>query len=114
MKSVMQNGMPTMVQSYELRSQTGFFGMVQVVLGPIDIGGGFGQTSIASLDADKTPAAMMGISHLKTQTGFFGAVVYHLTENLHADIDFIQGGYKWTNGESQKLNMINGGVTVTF
>jgi hypothetical protein len=114
MKSVVQNGMPTMVQSFELRSQSGFFGIAQLVLGQFDIGGGFGQTSIASLDADKTPMAMMAVSHLKTQTGFFGAVVYHLTENLHLDIDYFNGGYKWTNDESQGLQLINGGVTVAF
>jgi hypothetical protein len=123
MKTIISNGMPLMVPSFALRNQLGFFGMAQVVLGPVDIGGGFGQTSIASLDADKLPTIdtnadtipdAAGISHLKTQTGYFAAIVYHLSENLHADIDFINGAYKWTNGESQKLNVINGGLTMTF
>ena len=56
----------------------------------------------------------MTVSHLKTQTGLFGAVVYHINESLHLDIDYINGGYKWAKGESQKLNVLNGGVTVTF
>jgi hypothetical protein len=99
-------------QTYELRTQQGYVGMVQIALGPFDVGGGAGQTQNGQVDADK--AAAMLISTLKTQTGFFGAVVYHINENLHLDVDYMNGTFRWTNGESQSLNMFNGGVTVTF
>lgn len=98
--------------TYEIRDTRGFVGMVQLVLGPVDVGAGFGQTQIDQVAADK--AAAMMVSTLESQTGISAAVVYHLNESMHFGLDFINGKYAWTNGESQALNVFNGGVTVTF
>ncbi|HKY38735.1 MAG TPA: hypothetical protein VJN18_22485 [Polyangiaceae bacterium] len=108
------DGTPGMLveRSYELRTTRGFVGMVQVVLGPIDVGGGAGQTVVLQADVDKMNAAT--VSTLKSQTGIFAAAVYHANESVHLGVDFITGTYNWYNGESQRLNMLNGGVTVTF
>jgi hypothetical protein len=109
-----ETGMPStsMVKTYELRNTRGFVGMVQLALGKVDIGAGAGQTVVLQVDADKANAAM--VSTLKTQTAVTAAVVYHLNESFHLDLDFINGAYKWYNGESEKLNLLNAGVTVTF
>jgi hypothetical protein len=29
-------------------------------------------------------------------------------------VDFITGAYRWYNGESERLNLLNAGATVTF
>lgn len=102
----------SMVRSYELRNTRGFVGMVQVALGPVDVSAGAGQTVVLQVDADKANAAM--VSTLKSQTAITAAVVYHMNESLHLDLDFINGAYKWYNGESEKLNVLNAGATVTF
>lgn len=107
-------GMATtqMVHSYELRNTRGFVGMVQVALGPVDLNAGAGQTVVLQVDADKANALM--VSTLKTQTAVTAAIVYHVNESLHLDVDFITGAYRWYNTESERLNMLNGGATVTF
>jgi hypothetical protein len=102
----------SMEKTNEFRSQRGFVGMAQVVLGQFDLGAGVGQTQILLLPEDRAVATTLSV--LKTQTGIFGAIVYHLNENFHFDVDFINGGYRWYGGESQKLNVINAGATVTF
>jgi len=101
-----------MEMSHDLRNTRGFVGMVQVVLGPVDINAGAGQTVVLQADSDKANAAK--VSTLKSQTAVTAAVVYHMNESFHLDLDFINGAYKWYNGESESLNMLNGGVTVTF
>ncbi len=105
-------GMVTMASTYEFRPTSGFMGILQLVLGPVDIGGGIGLTTISQLAADKTAAATL--STLKSQTGITAEATYHVNESLHLGLDFFNGAYKWTGGETQKLNVINGGVTVTF
>jgi hypothetical protein len=107
-------GMTTMSQDYEFRMQRGFMGILQLVLGPVDVGGGFGQTTNSQLAADKTPVAVATYTTLTTQTGITAEAVYHLNDNLHLDLDYFNGGYKWSNGEKQKVNVVSGGVTVTF
>jgi hypothetical protein len=102
----------TMERDYQLRNTRGFVGMVQVALGPVDISGGAGQTVVLQVDADKANAIM--VSTLKSQTAITAAVVYHMNESFHLDLDFINGAYKWYNGESEKLNLVNAGATVTF
>jgi hypothetical protein len=101
-----------MEKTNEIRNQRGFFGMAQVVFGPVDVQAGVGQTTNLLLPADKAAAKL--ISVLKTQTGIFAGVVYHLNESFHLDVDFMNGAYRWYNGESQKLNVVNAGATVTF
>lgn len=102
----------TMERDYQLRNTRGFVGMVQLALGSVDISAGAGQTVVLQVDADKANAAM--VSTLKSQTAITAAIVYHLNESFHLDLDFINGGYRWYNGESEKLNLLNAGVTVTF
>lgn len=106
------DGSITMVASNQVRNQRGLVGIVQVVLGAVDLHAGAGQTVVLLLPEDETAATM--ISVLKSQTGITGGVVYHLNENLHLDVDFIRGTYRWYGSESQSLNVLNAGATVTF
>lgn len=103
-----------MAQTYEFRTQRGFMGLVQLVLGPCDIGGGFGQTANLLLDVDKTPAAIAANSVVTSQTGITAQAVYHFAESFHFDVDYFNGTYKWSNGEKQQVSALNGGVTMTF
>jgi predicted porin len=105
-------GTVTMTKDFQIRNTRGFVGIVQVVLGPVDVSAGVGQTIVLQVPADKAAAAMF--STLKTQTGISAGVVYHLSESLHLDVDFINGAYKWYGGEKQSLNVLNAGVTLTF
>jgi hypothetical protein len=101
-----------MEKTNEIRSQRGFVGMVQVVLGPVDVNAGVGQTQNLLLPEDKAASALVSV--LKTQTAISAGVVYHMNESFHLDLDFINGAYRWYNGESQKLNVVNVGTTLTF
>jgi Gram-negative porin len=102
------DGSPTI---NELRTFTGYSGLLQVALGQVDLGVGYGQTTVSQTDADK---ADTNDSVIKSQKGITAAVVYHATENLHLDLDFFNASFEWRGGEKQKLNFINAGTTFTF
>ena len=112
MRAVTSGGTTTMVPSKEIRKQRGFMGVVQVVLGPVDLHGAFGQTVMMLLPEDEAASAM--ISVIKSQTGISAGAVYHLNESLHLDLDFMNGAYRWYGGETQGVNVLNAGATVTF
>jgi hypothetical protein len=101
----------------ELRTSRGFFGIGQVVLAKFDVNLGFGQTKVVPLADDLVANAMTGYptySLIYTQTGYFGAVVYHAADWLHFDADFMYADFKWTAGDRQKISFINAGTTVTW
>ncbi len=100
------------VKSNQVRNQRGFVGIAQVVLGPVDIHAGVGQTVLLLLPEDE--AAIGAISVIKSQLGMSTGVVYHLTDSLHLDVDFMRGQYRWYGGEQQTVSVINSGATVTF
>jgi hypothetical protein len=104
----MGNPTPT---TNELRSFRGFSALAMVALGQVDLGAGFGQTQVLRTDDDKPDTAD---SLIKTQTGISATIVYHATEALHLDLDFINTAFAWYGGEKQKVNFVNAGVTVTF
>jgi hypothetical protein len=101
-----------MLPSYKIRNQRGFVGILQLVLGPVDLHAAVGQTVMLLLPEDKAGAATLSV--IKSQTGISTGVVYHLNESFHLDLDFINGAYRWYGGEKQSVNVLNGGVTVTF
>jgi hypothetical protein len=51
---------------------------------------------------------------IKTQTGISAGVVYHVNENLHLDVDYLRGMFRWYAGAKQDVNYINAGVTLTW
>jgi hypothetical protein len=94
----------------ELRTFRGYSALIQYALGTVDLDLGFGQTQVLRTTDDKASTD----SIIKQQTAISAAVVYHATENVHLDLDFMNTSFEWYGGEKQKLNFINTGATVTF
>ncbi|HVR61574.1 MAG TPA: porin [Polyangia bacterium] len=101
----------------ELRSSRGFFAIGQFVRWGFDFNVGYGQTKVNPLADDLVANAMTGYptySLIYTQTGYFGAVVYHLADWLHIAVDVMHADFKWTAGDRQQINFYNAGTTVTW
>ena len=101
----------------KFRETDGFFVMGQVVLGPFDLNGGFGQSVIHMTPFDLTAQPDTGRpakSFANTQTGISGAVVYHAQDWLHFDIDVMHADTKWDLGERQQITFYNAGSTITW
>jgi len=96
------------------RTADGFSVFAQYSLPQIDLNAGFGQSRIHLLPQDSLPANAM-VHPIKTQTGIAAAVVYHVNESLHIDLDFLRGMFSWyTGGGEQNINYLNAGVTLTW
>ena len=95
----------------ELRTFDGYSAFEQIVLGPFDFNVNAGISRTYELDSDRVPGANIS---LPQQWAVSGAVVYHATENLHFDLDFIHALATWSLGERQEMNFINSGVIVTW
>ena len=98
--------------TFPLRTADGYSAFAQYAAGPFDINVAFGQSRIHLLESDK--ASDEAVSVIKTQTGISAGLVYHATENLHLDLDFLNGSFAWYKGEKQSVNYINTGVTMTW
>src|SRR5262249_34837606 len=98
------------VPANELRLFSGSSIFGQLALGSVDLNLAFGQTQVKRTVADMTVTDSL----IKSQTGIAAAVVYHMNEGLHFDVDFINTSFAWYGGEKQKVNFINTGVTLTF
>lgn len=95
----------------ELRNFDGYSVFAQYVLGPFDLNLNGGYSRVYELDSDRVPGANIS---LPSQWAISGAVVYHATENLHFDVDYVHALATWTLGERQEMNFINTGVVVTW
>ena len=115
-----------------LRKFAGYYAQAQVVLGKFDVNVGWGMTRVYSLIEDIDPnwcVAAGGTppcagfdpttnqpnrSFLKSQTGYSGVLVYHLTSNLHFAFDYFLSDVKWQQGERQVVQAFNLGSTLTW
>lgn len=102
-----------------LRNTDGFFGMVQLALGKLELNGGYGQTTIhmTAFDLTADPASTSGDppqSWIHTQAAVSAAVVYHVRDWLHFDVDYMHADSKWDLGERQRIHFLNAGTTITW
>jgi hypothetical protein len=106
-----QPGVVAVTQNGQLRFFDGYSAFAQVVTGPVDLNAGWGLSRVFSTAFDRSGG--MNIS-LPSQQAISGGVVWHVTEHLHLDLDFLHGFVTWSLGEHQNFNFLNSGVIVTW
>jgi hypothetical protein len=105
-----------------LRYTSGFFGMLQLVLGKFDLDAGYGKSTIrmTTVDLTGTVDPVTGAqgdptnSVIHTQAAVSAAVVFHARSWLHFAVDDMYADSEWDLGEHQKINFLNLGTTVTW
>jgi hypothetical protein len=101
----------------ELRTFDGYYAQGMLVLGRLDLSAGWGITRVHELSVDLIPDPMTNqvpLSVIRQQAGISAAVVYHLTDFLHADADYFRADCQWWLGERQVVNTFNAGLTLTW
>ena len=94
----------------ELRTFDGYSVFLQYAPGSFDINLAFGQSRAHLLDIDK----VLPDSLIKTQTGISAGFVYHVSKNLHLDVDYLRAMFRWYQGDKQDVNFINAGATIDW
>lgn len=104
----------------ELRSFDGAYVQTQLQLSKFDFNVGWGITRLHQLTADIDPKYFIDgqnyptTSYLKSQMGISAVVVYHITPNFHAALDYFRSDQRWWQGEKQILSAYNAGMTLTW
>jgi hypothetical protein len=99
----------------EFRLMDGYSAFAQYAQGTFDVNLGYGISRVHLLAADKVAeTAQHNESVLKNQQGIAAAFVYHATENIHLDLDYLNASFNWYAGEKQTVNFVNTGVTMTW
>jgi hypothetical protein len=98
----------------EFRTIDGYSAFLQYAAGPFDLNLAYGISQVHLLPLDKTLGAANNESVIKSQKGISAAVVYHASENVHLDVDYLSANFAWYAGEKQVVHYINTGVTMTW
>jgi Gram-negative porin len=96
----------------DLRTFDGYSVFAQYAPGQFDINLGYGVSKVHLLEIDKLPNHDESLIH--SQTGIAAAFVYHATDNIHLDLDYLNAHFAWYRGEKQVVNYVNTGVTMTW
>jgi hypothetical protein len=102
-------------ESYRLRTSDGYYAQSQFVLGDFDLNAGIGVSRVYELPTDGVPD-VNGVrrSVIDYQLGISGVIVYHISQTLHAAVDYFRANYKWHLGEKQNVNFVNAGLTAVW
>ena len=103
----------------ELRKFDGFYAQTMVVIHRVDVSLGAGVTRVHEVPGDVDPQYFLAngsppLSVLKQRVGIAGAVVYHIADDLHLDVDYFRASMEWWLGEKQVVNTYNAGLTFTW
>jgi hypothetical protein len=108
-----------------LRIFDGYYVQTQFVIGPVEPFAGIGIARVFLTTFDKQQkvpdprdptgmGTMYPHSFIKNQMGINGGVVYHVSPNIHVDVDYFRAQSQWYLGEQQTLNAVNGGMTFSW
>jgi hypothetical protein len=106
-----QGGDVSVSPDLELRTFDGYSVLGQYALGRVDLNAGWGISRTYELASDKLAGANIS---LPQQWAISAGVVWHVTDHLHLDVDYLHALATWSLGESQKMDFINTGVTATW
>lgn len=91
---------------------------LQYAPGAFDINIGAGRSMVDQLNQDKVGffdgVPVTDRNLIRYQTGFFGAFVYHVDKNLHANFDVMHAMFEWHGGETQDDTFFNLGATIDW
>ena len=91
---------------------------LQYAPGAFDVNVGAGRSMVKQLNQDKIGffdgMPITDRNLIKYQTGIFGAFVYHIDNNLHANFDVMHAMFEWYGGETQKDTFFNLGATINW
>jgi hypothetical protein len=114
-----------------VRKFAGMYVQSRIELGKIDLFAGWGLVRAFASAYDRTHTAqdprdptnpdaqIFPFSIIRAQTGLNGGVIYHVTPNLHCDLDFIREQADWTPvngypGQRQVVYIANTGVAANW
>jgi hypothetical protein len=115
-----------------MRKFDGYYGQLQLVFGRVDLFAGAGIARVFLTDFDKTPnkpdptdplsasadptmaRQVFGFSVIKYQFGANAGIVFHVTPNVHFDLDAFRAEAGWYFGEKQVVWVGNGGMMVSW
>lgn len=97
--------------NFELRYFDGYSALGQVVVGQFDLNAGWGISRVFALPSDNAPGANIS---LPQQWAVSAGVVYHVTDYLHLDIDYLHALATWSLQEKQMMDFINTGMIATW
>jgi hypothetical protein len=80
----------------------------------LDFNVGAGITRAHQMTEDLDPQYPNQPDYLKSQMGISGVVVYHLTDYLHAAVDYFRSDITWWLGEERVIHSFNAGMTLTW
>jgi hypothetical protein len=98
----------------ELRTFDGYSIFLQYAHQKFDVNAAFGQSRAHLLDIDKVVNPAGEQSLIKTQTAISFGFVYHVSENLHLDADYLRAMFRWYKGDKQDVNFFNAGATINW
>ena len=111
-------------QANSLRWIDGYSVQPMVVLGKVDVFGGWGITRVFLSADDLSPYAIKAINSddtttarfnvIKYQQGIYGGAVYHVRPWLHIDVDLFRANFAWFLGDKQVNYIANSGMMFTW
>lgn len=114
---------------HRLRKSDGYYAQAQYALTKFDFNAGVGISRVTPLGAEtqvingvpvmipadgERSATGTRQSLIKYQLGISAAVVYHVNQTLHLDVDYFRASFRWQFGEKEDVNFVSAGMTLTW
>jgi predicted porin len=114
---------------HRLRKSDGYYAQAQYALWRFDFNAGVGISRVKPLGAEiqvingvpvmvpadgERSATGTRQSLIRYQLGISAAVVYHVNQTLHLDVDYFRASFRWQFGEKEDVNFVSAGMTLTW
>jgi hypothetical protein len=114
MNNALENTPVPFDANHEPRKFDAYYGVVGVDLDTIYLNVGYGITRLFATNQDKIDAVNAKQDPIKNQRGISAGLNYRISKNLVAALEYFNADHTWYLGETQKVNVINTGLTMVW
>ena len=100
--------------NHDPRKFDAYYGVVGVDLDTVYLNAGYGITRLFATNQDKLDAVNAKQDPIKTQRGISAGMNYRFSKNLVAALEYFNADHTWYLGETQKVNIVNTGLTMVW
>jgi hypothetical protein len=114
MNNALENTPVVFDNAHDPRKFDAYYGVIGVDLDTVYLNAGYGITRLFTTEQDRQDALTAQQDPIKSQRGISAGINYRFSKNLVAALEFFGADHTWYLGETQRVQIVNSGLTMVW
>jgi len=114
MNNALENTPVVFDNAHDPRKFDAYYDVVGLDFDTVYVNAGYGITRLFATDQDRKDALLAQQDPIKNQRGISAGINYRFSKNLIAALEYFDAQHTWYLGETQRVEVVNSGLTMVW